>query len=162
MRICIKNYTGQRGIYAKLIPDYKTLDKLEKTLRQSDPPFALGWFAHRLHTTVICSDSSPQSVYIQFPRQNIVTRIVRAEYWSGHNGGGFVVFRIRSKQVLGMHRAYSALGAIHKYGHFDAHMTAGIEVGKFTPALDQWVSRVTPRLTVPVVFSRLVIRDILF
>ena len=151
------------GLYVKAIPDYATVALLTDLLAGSDPPCR----PERLfHATIISSDITPSSIYITYPGRDIHTCLVRAEYWAGGNGSGFVVLRLRAKTFNLFHRMYSSLGAKHKYpGGYIPHVTAGMSVGVKTEAITQWLFRLNSRIHLfdtPVVFNRMRVRDVRF
>lgn len=163
MKICTRYYTGTHGLYVKAIPDYKTVERLKLLVSQSDPPCSI---EHQFHATVVSSDVTPRSIYITYPGSDIFTRLLKAEYWTGFNGRGFVVLRLRAKPFNSFHRMYLYLGAEHKYpGGYIPHVTAGMSVGGKTEEISRWLVRLNSSIHLfdpPVVFNRMRVRDVRF
>jgi hypothetical protein len=162
MKVCSRYFSGTKGIYAKAIPEYKTSNKLEKLIRDSGPPFGTGWFENKLHISLMCSDVAPEHLNLQFPTVPIQTNLVKADYWEGANGKGFAIFHIHGKPFHNLHTSLQNVGAVHKYGKYIPHITAGLEIGPSTEELHIWLHRINSMLLYhryPLYFNRIKIRD---
>lgn len=164
MRIHTSHYSGTRGLYVKAIPDFHSVSRLQNLVEQTNPPFEVD--QQNFHATIICSDVIPRSIYIFYPRKDLITRLVKAEYWVGQNGKGFAVLRLNSRTFNAFQRQYEGLGAVHKYkGGYIPHVTAGMEIGVHGNDIASWLFRMNSAIhffNPLLVFNRIRVRDIRF
>lgn len=166
MRIILNNYSGSSGLYAKAIPDYKSSKKLEQFIYKYRPPFAINWLPNKTHVSVMCSDVAVPKYQIygmQLP--DIETRILHAEYWTGVNGKGFVVFRVWGRPFCKLHCAFVSAGAKHRYPDYVPHVTVGLEVGPLNQDICTWIRLINAELASAntlIVFNRVGVMDLKF
>lgn len=167
MRVCYRNYSGRRGVYSKLLPEYFSLKALQSYLLTSSPIVDVFSAQHNSHITVMCSELLPvRSVkLLPFPKSPIACSIKEAQYWPGDNGKGFIVLIMQaSRELQHLHQVFVHHRCVHKYQVFTPHITIGSNLGDYSPRIAGWLRRLNslvgdmPLLT----FNRMKLQDVQF
>lgn len=165
MRVCTKQYTGTKGVYAHFTPDRYTAHLLTGIVWSTHPPFPTYSVPYTSHVTAMCSDSMLTTIKMPFPKKAIYTGIEKVDYWKQPDGKGIAVFVMDSPLFQHVHSLLTQRGAVHRYNNFIPHVTIALNLEIPEHKVKQWVARSNLYLNHEkhtLTFNRLKIRDMQF
>ena len=162
--------TGNGSVYACLLPASGEQLRLLDLVLAADPPFDPATLREEAHVTLVYSRSAGidlerfrHSYMANMSLKPVSAAVECVEHWDGHNGEGYVVFKLHSPEAAGINGVLVACGAKHSFDDYQAHMTIAGKVGPRTGALAAWMERINAVLRgtcVEVCFDRIKFEDI--
>lgn len=117
------DYNGQSGVYVSVNPTEESKKFIKNLILSTKPPFQLGQFEDEAHTTIMYSRKAKiDEGKLKIPG-NFSALPVKLEFWDGHDGDGYVVLSLISKQAEEFHNEILSLGAEHSFKDYHPHMT---------------------------------------
>lgn len=164
MRVCARDYTGTKGVYAHITPDKYTENVLSSLVRYTRPPFNTYSVPYTSHVTLICSTDELSTVRLAFPKNPIKSTVKSVDYWIV-NGRGVAVFIMASPLFKHVHSLFVQKGAQHKHPQYIPHVTIALNLNIDVDKAMRWVDETNEILASSrqeLVFNTIKIRDMLF
>ena len=137
--------TGNGTTYACAVPTRDTVSRLLRVVDGTFPPFDPAELRDEAHCTLVYSKKAgidPGRLAVGPGQLSLEARMIRVEYWDGHNNTGYVVLKLDSPDMTALHRRFVEAGAKHSFDDYTPHLTIGAKVGEKTPEMERWLKRV--------------------
>ena len=162
MRICARHYTGTKGVYANIKPDYNTERLLTGIVWYTHPPFPTHSVPYTSHVTLICSKVAIDSATrIPFPRRSIKATLSGIELWD-IDGKGAAVFIVESPLFKHVHNLFVQRGAKHEFPRYIPHVTIAMGLPVSDTRVLNWVDTANAYIASnrhTLVFNSIKVRD---
>lgn len=117
-----KPFNGQAGLYVSRVLDELSSIKLTDFVHK----YALAEMSEEdfqeLHCTII---GSPDCIVRDLTpvNQPCAARVIRFEFWEGHDNAGYLVAILQSQALQQIHTLWQARGATHTFEEYQPHIT---------------------------------------
>ena len=158
------DYSGKSGLYCSVAP-VSGFAQILNIIREPLENEGLKVYSQEeFHCTVMYSkEEAPHSIRVikLLDAQPYTWKgwSDKLDYWPGHDGSGYVVLRINSRDLAIRHEQYKDLGCKHSFPEFEAHITIADDVA-FKPTCLTDLNRVLSALKFEITFGGEHVEDI--
>ena len=167
--IDFSGFSGDAGMYVKVVPvknrEHRALTDL--ILKQLPCPVRPSEYLDDPHVTVIWSRLAVKKREIMGVCDVVGKRYpataIGASYWPGHDNVGYIVFNVKSIELVNLHEMLVMLGAQHSFYTYEPHVTIAARVGPLTPRLRDWLESLNASLArkpMPLMLSSVSVSDL--
>ena len=119
MHVESHKYTGTSGVYVSAIPSDKSVEAIFDLIHEVSPMHThlpiemLSEFIYEAHMTIMYSRNQTIDVDAFKVDDEILALAHEFDYWSGHDGDGYIVLKVKSAPASKLHDSILEQGAEH-------------------------------------------------
>ena len=128
MNINHDKYTGTNGTYVSITPTQESKRALADLIERHHPGiFDLSKFVYQAHMTIVYSREYVMKLdpFIDGVQQvDFMHGLpIKFEFWDGHDGDGYMVLKLVSKDATQLNKLAISAGAKHSFDDYTPHIT---------------------------------------